>query len=82
MFKKKTVKIGANKIDKIITWVIVGTAVASMVWFSKTKKWKTITRNVYQKSSNIFKKSWHIFKKSYSFFWKAMVWTINFFKKK
>lgn len=75
MFKKKTVKNSAKKLDKIITWMIVWTAVASMVGLSKTKKWKSITKKIFQKW-------WNVFKKSYNYFWKAMVGTINFFKKK
>lgn len=75
IFKRKWVNAGAKKIDKIITWVIVGTAVASMVWLSKTKKWKKITQNLWKKTTWLFK--W-----SYWFFGKVMVWTINFFKKK
>lgn len=75
IFRKKNVRASAKKFDKIITWVIVWTAVASMFWLSKTKKWKKL-------SWKISEKTWWIAKKSYGFLWKCMVWTINFFKKK
>lgn len=75
IFRKKNVHAWAKKFDKIITWVIVGTAVASMVWLSKTKKWKKL-------SWKISATTWWAVKKSYGFLGKCMVWTINFFKKK
>ncbi len=75
IFKRKWVHAWARKIDKIVTWVIVWTAVASMVWLSKTKKWKKITQKLWEKGT------W-LFKKSYSYFGKCLVWTINFLKKK
>lgn len=75
IFRQKTVSQGAKKIDKVVTWLIIGTAVASMIWASRTKQWKKVTENIKENWKNIFYK-W------YSFFWKTMVWTINFFKKK
>lgn len=74
MFKKNVTK-SATKIDKIVTWVIVWTAIASVVWLSQTKKWKEVTKNVKQKSSWIFNK----IKKIY---WKSMIVFIKFFSKK
>lgn len=74
-FRRKKVSDQAKKIDKLITWLIIGWAVASMIWISKTKKWKEITQEV---------KTWwtNILKKWYSFFWKAIVMWIKIFNKK
>lgn len=74
-FRKKNVSDHAKKFDKLITWLIIGWAVASMIWISKTKKWKEITQEV---------KTWwtNIIKKWYSFFWKALVLGLKIFNKK
>ncbi len=74
-FKRKNVSAGAKKIDKVITGLIIWTAVASMIWLSKTNKWKEVTEN-------IKKESVWAFKKWYSIFWKWLVWIIKFFNKK
>lgn len=75
IFKRKRVEESAKKFDKIITWVIVWTAVASMIWLSQTKKGKKVSQNIKQESFKVYKKS-------YGLFWKVLIWTINFFKKK
>ena len=74
-WKKEKVKNSAKKVDKIITWLIVWTAVASMVWLSRTDKGKEVTTNV---------KKWieKGYKKWKSAFGSWLVKIINFFKKK
>lgn len=74
MFKKKVNK-SASKIDKIVTWVIIWTAVASIVWLSKTKKGKEVTKEIKEKSSWFF---WKM-KKWYG---KTMIFFLNIFSKK
>lgn len=74
-FKRDNVKNWARKVDKIITWLIIWTAVASMIGLSKTNKWKKV-------SDNIKSESWKVFKKWYSVFWSVLVWVIKFFNKK
>jgi ABC-type uncharacterized transport system involved in gliding motility auxiliary subunit len=74
-FKKKKVEHHAKKIDKLITWLIIWWAVASMIGLSKTDKWKEITQNVKGEGSKVAKK-W------YRLFWKAMVWVLKIFDKK
>ena len=74
MFKKK-VKNSASKIDNIVTWVIIWTAVASVVWLSQTKKWKEVTAEIKQKST------W-VFGKLKQFYWKSMIFFIKKFSKK
>lgn len=74
-FKRKKVEDSARKIDKVITWLIVWTAVASMIGLSKTSKWKNVKDNI--------AKEWkEVCKKWYSFFWKCLALTVKFFTKK
>lgn len=80
--KKKEVDKHAKKIDKLITWLIIWWAVASMIGLSKTDKWKEITKNL-KKESTIAVKEWSkIAKKWYKIFWKVLVWTLKIFNKK
>ncbi len=74
-FKKKKVNEQAKKFDKLITWLIIWWAVASMVGLSKTDKWKKVTGHVKEEGTNIAKK-W------YSLFWKVLVWVLKIFNKK
>jgi hypothetical protein len=75
MALEKKVNKSAKKVDKVITWLIIGTAVASMIWLSRTNRWKKITNNV---------KTWVIewYNKWKSMFWRCLIAIINFFKKK
>lgn len=75
MFWNKKVKDSAKKVDKMITWLIVWTAVASMVWLSRTEKWKKITNKMWKGIKKGYDKSKWVF-------WNFLVWVINFFKKK
>jgi hypothetical protein len=61
MFTRKKVK----KIDKLLTWIIIWWAIASIFWLSKTKKWQEVTEKITKKSNNIF---WIV----YNSFWKVM----------
>ena len=74
-FKKKKVEDHARKFDKLITWLIIGWAVASMIGLSKTDKWKEITSNVKEESTKVAK-NW------YKVFWKVLVWVLKVFNKK
>jgi hypothetical protein len=71
----KKVKKSARKVDKVITWLIIGTAIASMIWLSRTNKGREITNNV---------KTWVIewYGKWKNVFWKFLVAIIKFFKRK
>lgn len=79
MFFKKSnklmdwVKNHSNKFDKLITWLIIWWAAASILWLSKTEKWKQITSWI--------KQTW-FFKNYYSLFWKSLVKLISIFSKK
>lgn len=75
MFFRKKMKKSASNLDKLVTWVIIWTAVASIVWLSKTKKWQEVTTDLKKKSSWFF---WRI-KKMY---WKSMIFFIRIFSKR
>ncbi len=73
--KKSLWSSSVKKIDRLVTGIIVGWAVASMIWLSKTDKWKKVTKNV--------KVEWiKVAQKWYSIFWKVLVKTISLFSKK
>jgi len=75
MFRKKKVEQQAKKFDKLITWLIIGWAVASMIWLSKTDKWKEVTENLTEKWKWVAK-TW------YKVFGKVLVWALKVFNKK
>lgn len=64
-----------KKIDKLVTWLIIWWAVASMVGLSKTKKWKKITDKVSHQTGEYAKKSVWILGKT-------MVGILSIFNKK
>jgi len=68
-FKKKST---TKKIDKLVTWLIIWWAVASMIWLSKTKKWQEITKDLQKKSS------W-FFNKIKKFCWKTSIKILDIF---
>jgi hypothetical protein len=70
MFRKKVNK-SITKVDKIVTWLIIWWALASIFWASQTSLWR--------KWYNILKKiCWF----SYHLFWKSVVKVIILFKRK
>jgi len=73
--KKNKIKKQAHKIDRLVTGLIIWWAVASIVWISKKRKNKNISKNVTDKSTKIVKK-W------YSFFGKFLVGILKIFSKK
>ena len=74
-FRKKKVEHHAKKFDKLITWLIIGWAVASMIGLSKTDKWQEITENVKEEWSKVAQES-------YKLFWKVIVGALKIFNKK
>jgi hypothetical protein len=59
--KKDKLWKGAKKIDKLVTGIIIGWAVASMVGLSKTNKGKKIQENISSEWTKIAKKSYSLF---------------------
>ena len=43
-WKWKKIDSGVKKVDKLVTWIIMWWAVASIFGLSKTKKWKEVRR--------------------------------------
>jgi len=78
MFSKKNNAI--KKIDKIITWVIIGWAVASAIWLSQTKKWKDITKKTKEIIKEKTPKKW--INKILKILWKIALFWISLLKKK
>jgi hypothetical protein len=74
-FKKKKGLSPSNKIDKLVTGIIIWWAVASMIGLSKTDKWKKISKDIWEKSGSVAKKT-------LSIVWKWMVWVLSIFNKK
>ena len=72
---KKTIWSSVKKIDKLVTGMIIGGAVASMIGLSKTNKWQKITKSVTTGGVNVAKK-W------YSIFWQVLVKCLSLFNKK
>jgi uncharacterized membrane protein len=81
-FKKKEVGKQVKKIDKLITWLIIWGAVASMIGLSKTEKWKEIKQNVKIEWNKALKEWKSLAKKSYKVFWKVLVWALKIINKK
>ncbi len=72
---KKNIKKQANKVDKIVTWLIIWWAIAWIVWASKTKSWKKFISKTKDTTKNIVD-SWT------SSFWRFLVKIISLFKRK
>ncbi len=70
-FKKNKKESRLKKVDKIVTWVIIASAIAWIVWYSKkTKKQKTDTKKE------------NFFKKTYKNLWKFLAKCVSTFDKK
>lgn len=72
---KKTIKKSIGGMDKLVTWIIVWWAAASIFGLSRTEKWKKICEKI-----AIFSKKTG--KKSVNVFWKMTVWILKLFSKK
>jgi len=78
-FKNKKISYWAKKVDKIVTWFIIGSALASIFWLTHTKKWKEISHEIKIKFSPIIKK---LLKKAIWAFWKTLAFFVWIFSKK
>lgn len=72
---KKRVKEGMSDMDKLITWMVIGGAAASIFGLSRSAKWK-------KKLSKTVNTWGNILKKAITEFWKVTVKTISLFQKK
>ena len=58
-WKNKKLNYWVKKIDRIVTWFIIGWALASIFWLTHTKKWQEISKDVKIRFSPSVKKiSW------------------------
>lgn len=82
----KKLNFWAKKIDRIVTWFIIGGALASIFWLTHTKKWQEISKEVRLRFSPSIKKAWSWFKfvfgKSLWLFWKTLAFFVWIFNKK
>ncbi|MGE4444298.1 MAG: hypothetical protein AB7E37_04870 [Candidatus Altimarinota bacterium] len=77
--KNKKLNYGAKKVDKIVTTVIIGSAIASIFGLSQTKKGKEISRDIRGKISPVVNTS---SKKAISVFGKTIAFVVGIFSKK
>ena len=71
IFRKKVwIDKHAKNVDKLVTWLIIWGAIASMIWLSRTDKGKDVAKNVTDGSI------W-VAKKGYSIFGKVLVWCLK-----
>lgn len=71
MFRKRAKK-NIKSMDKIVTGVIIWSAVASIFGISKTKKWQEVIKKISEKKSSSAK----------AFIWKFLVGILRIFSKK
>lgn len=72
--KNKKINYWAKKIDRIVTWFIIGSALASIFWLTHTKKWKELSQEIKIKFSPSVNKAsshavWIIWKTLAFFAW-------------
>ncbi len=72
---KKTIKKSIGWMDKLVTWIIVWGAAASIFGLSRTKKWKKVS----EKLLDFWKDTG---KKWINTFWKMTVGILKIFSKK
>lgn len=77
--KNKPLQKSARRVDKIVTWIIIWGAIASVFWLSQTKKWKEITSSVASKITPNVTSWW---KKALSLFGKIIAFFVYLFSKK
>lgn len=77
-FKNKKIDSWVKKVDKIVTWIIIGWALAWLFWLSKTKKWKEFTNSITNSLEPQFKS---VSKKSIWLFWKIIAFFVWIFHK-
>lgn len=77
--KNKKINYWAKKVDKIVTWIIIWSAVASIFWLSQTKKWKEISTWLRSKLTPLLKDN---SKKAIWLFWRIIAFLVSIFLKK
>ena len=80
--KRKKDSLSLKKVDKLVTWIILASAVAGVIWLSQTKKWKEVIKEVKEKNKWFLKKSKNIINNSVEVLWKTLAKVVDTFKKK
>ena len=57
-WKNKKLDSWVKKMDKLVTWLIIWWAVASIFWLSHTKKWKELSHEVKMRFSPTLNTCW------------------------
>lgn len=78
-WKNKKINYWTKKIDKIVTWLIIWSALASIFWLANTKKWKEFSNDIKINSSSIIKK---FSIKTIWIIWKILAFVTWIFSKK
>lgn len=86
MFFRKKKSSHTKKIDKLVTGLIIGWAVAWMIGLSQTEKWKEVINNIKSDEKGLaswIKKQWKNFLwKWHELLWKALAKVAYFIDKK
>lgn len=78
-WKNKKIDSWVKKVDKLVTWIIIWWAVASIFWLSQTKKWKEVRKSLALRAAPYFLK-WG--KKAIWWLWKTVAFFVWVFNKK
>jgi len=77
--RNKKINYWVKKIDKIVTWIIIWSAIASIFWLSQTKKWREITNEIKEHITPQVKTTKN---KIIKIFWKTIAFFVSLFSKK
>jgi len=77
--KNKKIDSWVKKVDKIVTWIIIGSAIASIFWLSQTKKWREVAKELTKKFKPVINKT---SKNVISTFWKVIAFIVSIFSNK
>lgn len=81
--KNKKINYWVKKVDKIVTWFIIGSAIASIFWLTHTKKGKEISKGISDEIRLKFSPNMkHTSHKAIWFFWKTLAFFAWIFNKK
>lgn len=72
--ENKKIDFSVKKVDKIVTWIIIGSAIASIFWLSQTKKWKEVTKDLTQEFKPVITKT---SKNILATFWKVIAFIVS-----
>lgn len=77
--KNKKIDSWVKKVDKIVTWIIIWSALASIFWLSQTKRGREVTAEIKAQITPSIKKT---SSNAISVFWKIIAFFVWIFSKK